>query len=57
VDNDGDPTCSPHTGLLPENMAFDAETQEPYDDYRGKLVDPAYEADVSGEARDPVEVE
>ncbi|MEI6217671.1 MAG: hypothetical protein WCP86_02115 [bacterium] len=48
VDDDTDPTSAPHTGALPTNMTFNAGTPAAYDDYRGKLVDPADEAGVSG---------
>ena len=51
VDNDANPTTSPHTGLLPVNMTFDAGTPAAYDDYRGKLVDPLHESSVTGSTK------
>lgn len=57
VDNDGDPTSNPHMGIQPVDMTFDAGTPGvPYDDYRGKLVDPVHELLVGGSAQPPAEV-
>lgn len=57
VDNDADPTSSPHSGLLPKNMTFNAGTPgTSYDDYRGKLVDPGDETSVSGTLVSPYSV-
>lgn len=45
-------------GLQQENTTFNAQTpQQPYDDYRGKLVDPADELEVSGVEREPASVQ
>jgi hypothetical protein len=58
VDDDEDPTSPGHDGILPCNMTFNAGSPStPYDDYRGKLVDPAHEPDVSGESGAPASVE
>ena len=58
VDDDADPTTSPHTGKQPEAMTFNAGTPStPYDDYRGKLVDPGDETSVSGTLYSPSPVE
>ncbi|NLX57642.1 MAG: hypothetical protein GXY74_00980 [Phycisphaerae bacterium] len=58
VDNDLDPTCSPHSGVLPQNMAFDAGTPgAAFDDYRGRLVDPLDENAVSGTTQPPASVQ
>ena len=57
VDDDANPASPPHSGLLPKDMTFNAGTPgTPYDDYRGRLVDPADEAGVSGVAVAPVPV-
>lgn len=57
VDDDNDPTSSPHTGRQPLDMTFDAGTPGvPYDDYRGKLVDPMHEVLVGGSPQPPAEV-
>jgi hypothetical protein len=57
VDDDSDPTSSPHTGKQPLDVTFDAGTPSvPYDDYRGKLVDPVHELLVSGSPQPPAEV-
>jgi len=57
VDNDDDPTSPGHSGLLPKNMTFNAGTPDtPYDDYRGKLVDPTDESAVTGTSYSPANV-
>ena len=56
VDNDSNPTSSPNTGTQPKNMTFNANTPTAYDDYRGKLVDPADETSVTGTPYSPVAV-
>ena len=57
VDNDSDPTVSPHTAKQPVNMTYDAGTPAtPYDDYRGKLVDPGYELFVGSGTFAPADV-
>jgi len=58
VDDDADPTTAPpQTGLLPVNMTFNAGTEDPYDDYRGKLVDPGDESSVTGSTKGRPDVE
>jgi len=57
IDDDADPTSAPHTGSLPKNMIFNAGSTNNYDDYRGKLVDPAYETSVSGVSVQPFGIE
>jgi hypothetical protein len=57
VDVNDPPTSSPFTGELPVNMTFNAGTPSiPYDDYRGRLVDPADVNSVSGTSLSPSSV-